>query len=76
MACSTHPGWFPDIPCWSAGGLHITTYPRPLQILDQPLGDNLCHQLVRVVHALPAFMTERVGHGATVRNLLAREAVD
>jgi putative SOS response-associated peptidase YedK len=26
MACLTHPAWFPGFPCWSAGGLHITTY--------------------------------------------------
>jgi hypothetical protein len=36
---------------------------RTLQMLDQPLGSDLCHQFVRVVHASPAIEAEGEGQG-------------
>jgi hypothetical protein len=65
--------------CGFAGLRRITDKPRSLQVLDKPLGRDLRHQLVAVVHPLAAVEAQREGEGLLKiirrgRGLLSRGA--
>ena len=47
----------------------MTTNPARSEMFNKPLGDDLRHDLIRVVHALAALVSERIGkrRGEVVR---------